>query len=300
MQTPQAEGGSEEFVTAGTSINGTFYFSYRHLQMLANELVVPKILVCPADITRESAASFGVLQNSNVSYFVNAYADYNQPSSTLAGDRNITNNAGATASLVRGPYGLRWTSEVHAFKGNVLFSDTHVEQLNNAQMPLPGATVANSVFFLPAVRGQSAVASTYTPIESSPGVTVVQNDYQPPVPGASFSQNANPAAPTPPSPSPARPGMSGSALAAHKDSSTTTFIEAHARETNDVAVTGDEPPTAAPVANDDDQPAYLWLLGAARTGIAKASWWLLLLLLLLIAAALYLYSRRKMRERKKL
>src|SRR4051812_20766968 len=38
MQILQSEGGSEEYVIAGNNIGGTFYFSYRHLQALANEL----------------------------------------------------------------------------------------------------------------------------------------------------------------------------------------------------------------------------------------------------------------------
>src|SRR5689334_14206578 len=79
MQTPIAEGGSEELVIAGNNISGNFYFAYRHLQTLANELVVARILICPAD-TREPAVNFGALQNSNVSYFVGVNADYNIPS----------------------------------------------------------------------------------------------------------------------------------------------------------------------------------------------------------------------------
>jgi prepilin-type N-terminal cleavage/methylation domain-containing protein/prepilin-type processing-associated H-X9-DG protein len=298
MQTPEAEGGSEEFVTAGTSINGTFYFSYRHLQTLANELVVPRILVCPADIDREPAASFSTLQNSNVSYFVNAYADYNEPSIALAGDRNITNDAKATASLVRGTYGLRWTSGLHSFKGNVLFSDTHVEQLNNAGMDLPGATVANSVFFLPAVRTPTPAVSGTPPMEEQSVSTPAQNDGQPPAPGP--NSPGNPAPTTPPRSllPPAQNGMAGSTMASRQTAPESTFTEAHARETNQVAVTSDPQPAAAPAAEDDDEPAYLWLLGAARTVVAKASWWLLLLLALLIAAALYLYARRKMRARR--
>ena len=151
MQVARGEGGSQEFVIAGNNIPGPFYFSFRHLQSLANELVVPRILVCPADLAREPAASFGVLQNSNVSYFVGVFADFNDPASILAGDRNITNNA-ATASLVRGGYGLRWNEELHFFKGNVLFSDTHVEQLNNTQMQFPKKAMAGIVLALPAVK----------------------------------------------------------------------------------------------------------------------------------------------------
>jgi hypothetical protein len=49
MQVPMSDGGSQEFVQNGYSVSGEFYFSYRHFQVLSNEVAVPKILVCPAD-----------------------------------------------------------------------------------------------------------------------------------------------------------------------------------------------------------------------------------------------------------
>lgn len=322
MQIPVAEGGSEEYVVAGLKINGPFYFSYRHLQTLANELVVPRLLICPADITREAALNFSSLQNSNVSYFVNAEADYNQSETSLAGDRNITNNAGATASLVRGTYGLRWTRELHSLKGNVLFSDAHVEQLNNVAMNLPGATVANSVFFLPAVPISGTTTGPVTdPVGGAPGPTVSQGNPPPPVtpfvppPGSSpnapgpaggspagappglvaaSQTSAAPGASSPNSPyAPMRSGMSGSAMTTHQ-MTLGTIIQANARETNAVAVNSNSNRwAAAPAATDEDEPPLLWLQGAAHAAIAKTSWWLWLLLALLIAAAAYLYSRRK-------
>ena len=43
--------------------------TFRHFQVMSNELSTPKILVCPAD-TRVAAANFVRLKNQNVSYFV--------------------------------------------------------------------------------------------------------------------------------------------------------------------------------------------------------------------------------------
>jgi hypothetical protein len=259
-------------------------------------LVVPRLLICPADLVRKPAISFNSLQNSNVSFFVNAEADYYQSISPLAGDRNITNSAGATASLVRGTYGLRWTSELHGFKGDVLFTDTHVEQMNNVQMNLPGATVANTVFFLPAVRIPATVGASSPPIGGSPSSssTVAQNNYQPPAPGAGAPANAGPNPTPPPSAGAMQHGMASSTMGSHQ-STVETIIEANARETNEVVVKNDPQPAAAPAAIDEDEPPLLWLQGAARTVVAKSSWWLWLLLAALIAAALYLYSRRKKR-----
>ena len=268
METPIVDGGSMELVQAGNNINGTFYFSYRHLQTLASELVVPKILVCPADLARQSARTFGVLQNSNVSYFVNVYADYSQPLSILSGDRNITNDARATASLVRGAYGLRWTSELHFFKGNVLFSDAHVEQLNNVRMDVPLA--ANSVLFLPAVRPTPGGGPSSPPGGGSPGPL--------PASGGGGSPPSSPSSPTPapmsagnnssnapaaqfPTPTPpARSGMSGSRTAGHEGSSDTTITETHARETNEVAVpaTPHQPPPRQPTTRKNPRCSGCW------------------------------------------
>ena len=297
MQLSTADGGSLEYVEAGTAISGTFYFSYRHLQTLANELVVPRILVCPSDQAREPAASFGALQNSNVSYFVGAYADYNLPPSVLAGDRNVT-NSGATASLVRGATGLRWTAEMHAFKGDVLFADAHVEQLNNDAVQLPAETAPTTVLFLPAVPAPPSGPSYSSPAGGSSPPVPAQN-YDPPVPPLGGSPaGATPQAAGLSSPPPMRMGMSSSRMQGHEGSASETIIETSARETNGVAAT-DAQPAAAPAADDEPEPPLLWLMGAARGVVGKSSWWLWLLLLLLIATAIYVYSRRKMRARRR-
>jgi prepilin-type N-terminal cleavage/methylation domain-containing protein/prepilin-type processing-associated H-X9-DG protein len=299
MEISTAEGGSEELVQAGNNINGVFYFSYKHLQTLANELVVPRILICPADIGREPAPTFSLLQNSNVSYFVGVTADYNVPGSILAGDRNITNDLHATASLVRGTSGLRWTRELHSFKGNVLFSDTHVEEVNNTPMDLPAGTAVTTVFFLPAVRSPLPPTSLPGSIQTVSGPATASSGSQPPAPSAGASGNAPANVPPPPLPRPAmRAGSASSGMTAHERTADLTISPTDAKETNGAPVTGDPQPAAAP-ATDDDLPPLLWLFGAAKALVAKASWWLLLMLMLLIAAALYLYSRRKMRERRR-
>jgi len=209
MQVPISDGGSQEYVAAGESIgNGTpFYFSFRHLQALANELTATKILVCPADLNREPATNFSLLQNSNVSYFVAVDASYDAPQSVLAGDRNITNSSGATASYVQGVYGLQWTREMHSLRGNVLFSDTHVEEMNNAQMNLAGTPTTSPVFFLPAVPGGPATppgtisvppGPTPPPMAGPPSSPPTEN----PPPGSTPPAGSQPPAPANSSPNP--------------------------------------------------------------------------------------------------
>jgi prepilin-type N-terminal cleavage/methylation domain-containing protein/prepilin-type processing-associated H-X9-DG protein len=129
MQVPGAAGGSLEYVQAGSAIDGEYFFSYRHFLPLTNEMQSPKVLTCPADL-RAPAASFASFQNSNLSYFVAANPEFGNSRSVLAGDRNLGPTYGSTAR-VGGVYYLKWTSEMHRYKGNVLFADGHVEQLND-------------------------------------------------------------------------------------------------------------------------------------------------------------------------
>lgn len=129
MQVSATAGGSAEFSLTSYRVAGEFYFSFRHFQVLSNDLVSPKLLICPAD-TRLPATNFALLKNENLSYFVGLSADYVRPNSILAGDRNLTNDyeTSSTMARPRGGLGWRWTSELHQFKGNLLFSDAHVEE----------------------------------------------------------------------------------------------------------------------------------------------------------------------------
>lgn len=133
MQVSTNNGGSLEFVRAGNAISGSFFFAFRHLQVLSNEMGDPKILLCAAD-TRAPASSFQSLKNDNVSYFIGVTAEYSKPDSVLAGDRNITNPALGAGTVVRiGSNDVAaWTGEMHEYRGNLLFADGRAELFNNA------------------------------------------------------------------------------------------------------------------------------------------------------------------------
>ncbi len=164
------DGGSMEFVRNGHDANGIFYSAFHHFQALAGELSTRQILICPVD-TRLPAANFARLQNENVSYFVGVDADFSQPASVLAGDRNLATNSLETPTFLRINAGskLWWTREMHQFKGNVLFADRHVEEWNNSTLAsaVKSSSAAGSVFLpsvpnLPAggVAGSGLVAGT--------------------------------------------------------------------------------------------------------------------------------------------
>ena len=154
MQVPMFQGGAEEFARNGYLVPGAFYFSFRQFQALSNELVLPKVLTCKAD-TREAAVSFSTLQNSNLSYFVNVKADFSMPNSILAGDRNIACSPPLGPTIMKTGVASRywWTQEMHQSKGNVLFSDTHVEEWGNpAFAAFKNGSLPDGDLFLPTVK----------------------------------------------------------------------------------------------------------------------------------------------------
>ena len=63
---------------------------FRHFQVMSNELVTPKILLCPLDSKRTKATDFTNFSNANLSYFIALDADESKPHRLLSGDRNLT------------------------------------------------------------------------------------------------------------------------------------------------------------------------------------------------------------------
>ena len=125
MDVPTAKGGTKEFDTGADT--------FRHFQVMSNELSTPKILACPAD-NRTAAASFAKLKNQNVSYFVGLEANDEFPQRFLDGDRNITGESDPENGIQKLVPGQRvtWTQALHANSGNVGLSDGSVQQLSNS------------------------------------------------------------------------------------------------------------------------------------------------------------------------
>ena len=123
----------------GNSIAGDFYFAFRHLQVLSNELGEPKLLICAVD-TRTPASSFATLRNENVSYFIGKDADETKPQTILAGDRNITSSTGnGSTDYAFGTYlgtsiDAAWMNTMHVNAGNLLLSDGSVQQTTTQQL----------------------------------------------------------------------------------------------------------------------------------------------------------------------
>jgi prepilin-type N-terminal cleavage/methylation domain-containing protein/prepilin-type processing-associated H-X9-DG protein len=164
-------GGTLEYAQGGALISGEFYFNYIHFEAIAAELSTPAVLACPAD-NRQPARTFAVFKNDNLSYFSGVTADFSRPGSILAGDRNVTNDFLPPASMLRlGPnYYLRWTHEIHQFKGNLLLADGHVEQPGSLNVYPPATLGEVSLLAVPSVPSMSSNGSNPS-IVSTPSST---------------------------------------------------------------------------------------------------------------------------------
>jgi prepilin-type N-terminal cleavage/methylation domain-containing protein len=127
---------------------------YQAFGSVSHELSTPRILVCPTD-SRSAAHSFAELRTDNVSFFVGTEASPNQPNTIVAGDRNVAFKAGEYA----------WNSELHQFKGNLLFSDVHVEQ--KSSWPVLLAINSANAPVVP-TAGEPSSTSPQAPSESPP------------------------------------------------------------------------------------------------------------------------------------
>jgi prepilin-type N-terminal cleavage/methylation domain-containing protein/prepilin-type processing-associated H-X9-DG protein len=281
MAVPASAGGSLEFIQNAYLIGGEFYFAYRHFQALSNELVAPRLVVCPAD-TRSPAANFARLQNENLSYFVGANADFSRPNSILAGDRNVTNDYTGRGTIVRlgdNDY-LRWTMELHRLRGNLLFADGRVEEQNRSRVQFVSS-------------GSAATADLFIPTPKPPGAGT--SDRSPPATGAELARNssARPSAsrsgtglggaevrPSLLAPDPKRAGVrriaaaSGSTSRVATESAAEDVAKVKPKPISTNAASGPERPKAKEV--ETAAASETQSLAVPTNGTAKQSWWLLL------------------------
>ena len=81
---PAKEGGTLE--SCSRDADGFDANSWRHFQVMSNELYTPKIIVCPADTSKSAALDFATLGAGNVSYQVRSGTniDETHPEEVLA------------------------------------------------------------------------------------------------------------------------------------------------------------------------------------------------------------------------
>lgn len=109
---------------------------YVTLAALSNELVNPKLLFCPADISRKPPTNFTEVAIYHNSSYVAWYRSESEGQSTsiIASDSNLNPDVCMLYEknfIFEATNHLAWTAERHHLKGNALFGDGHVELLKN-------------------------------------------------------------------------------------------------------------------------------------------------------------------------
>jgi prepilin-type N-terminal cleavage/methylation domain-containing protein/prepilin-type processing-associated H-X9-DG protein len=251
MSVPVQAGGSAEFAQPGPSLT-----LFRHFQLLSNELVDPRVLVCPAD-RRVAAPSFAWLHNTNISYVLNTRAEFGRVDSILAADRNLRTSGRMEFEFMQfGPGDIvEWSSTQHGFRGNVLFGDSHVDSLTmqaagrltnggDVVLIVPQSPVVDSPGSTPPVTGPVVVTPTSPGPVLNPPTPTGPISVPPTAPGSVVPGN-------PVSPAPANganpainPGGSGSGLT---PSAGTTLAEVMLKL--DAA-----PPPAGPLEDSSPKP----------------------------------------------
>ncbi len=300
MQVSTNVGGSLEFVRSSYLVAGELYFQFHHFQALSNDLLNPSLLACPSDQARSAAADFRALQDANISYFVGANAEYGVANAVLAGDRNLTNTAAGGSSLLRLQNGTQvtWTGELHAFKGNILYADGRVDELNTPGFQLANLGASPVDLIMPSVRDPSAPASAYTQLNSAPPA------LRQPSPVSSSSQplllpgDAMPSLPLPQQ----QRGLNKAPTGMGPATSSSTALEKQNEQ--QIGIPESRPavkvPFAPPVTKSSNSNAGSGSpVSMAEETTGKHHWlcWLLLLLLLLAAVALLrVYTVRRSRS----
>jgi prepilin-type processing-associated H-X9-DG protein len=121
-------GGTQEYLFTGQT--------FRHFQILSNELSTPVILVCPRDYRRATTDFGSNFLNTSVSYFVGLVMNSDNPGMFLAGDRNIVGgkNLGNGIIEITTNDAISWGTDLHNSSGNLAFADGSVQQLGTKNL----------------------------------------------------------------------------------------------------------------------------------------------------------------------
>ncbi len=118
-------------------------------KLAANELVTPKVLICPADSARKTATDFVTYDENNVSYDIGNDANETYPFNVLSADRSMTGSAAwitgswentacytISGSVTAFGQKAKWNKDLchGANAGNLGFGDGSVQQLSDAQL----------------------------------------------------------------------------------------------------------------------------------------------------------------------
>jgi prepilin-type N-terminal cleavage/methylation domain-containing protein len=105
-----------------------------HFRVCSNELVTPKVLVCPLEKTKKPAADWATAAGyDNVSYFVGLTAEENKQATMVSGDNNILGGGGGLNphwnAFLGSSIDAAWDGTVHGERGHLAFPDGSVLRL---------------------------------------------------------------------------------------------------------------------------------------------------------------------------
>lgn len=130
-----------------------------HFRVASNELVTPKILLCPTDKQKIAGETWLTLDGDrHISFFVGLDADEAKPQTILSGDRNVVGGGGGVDLTWNTALGssidATWDTSMHDSAGFVLLSEGSVQRISTAKLrehittALSGGST-NVVFSLP-------------------------------------------------------------------------------------------------------------------------------------------------------
>ncbi len=143
--------------TNGGAMDGPLWID--NFRAASNELIAPKILICPTDKEKEVVDRWDYASGDSASYFYSPESTETQPGTIVAGDRNIDGGGGGIAPQwnvgMASSIDPSCNSIMHVNAGNFLLADGSVQQFNTPalkeHMALLLATVLtnNITFCLP-------------------------------------------------------------------------------------------------------------------------------------------------------
>jgi len=268
-------------------------FTARYFEPLGQDLVTPKLLVCPAD-TRGPAPNFAAMTDTNLSYFAALDATYGKANSLLAGDRNVTNAWLGPRKIYRldANSTVNWSAEMHRFSGNLLFGDGHVMHSTRFNLVV---TIGGDI--LPATLAVPSV-----PVAYEPGAVASANPAgQYAIPSSETPAPAPAQRPVTPEPSyaGATSNPTGRKVSDTHNQSiiaapSVKVVKTPQQETNpptmSAATTASPPPPPEAVESDS---AIEMLAAMVQDMVRALYWWWLLLLLLLVAWRTWIWWRER-------
>ena len=120
-----------------------------HFRACSNELVTPKVLLCPVEKNKTVAESWSLAAGyDNVSYFAGLTAGESLPQTLLTGDGNVLGGGGGLEpywnNFVNGSIDANWENTVHVLRGNIALADGSARTTTDTGAPRSAGAEAAS------------------------------------------------------------------------------------------------------------------------------------------------------------